>query len=473
MPDFVFKKMLDIVTPFDAPTSSNLDILAQEMAKPRQRENSKIPAGYTYLAQFVDHDISLDSQARKFPWTPISSSNSFNERIPIFDLETLYGANAEDNSIYLKQNSAELRLGETSVQIDSILKKSPFQDLPRRSDKTAAILDQRNDENLLVAQTHVAFATFHNTIVSTSTEANTTEKYKEARRQTIRHYQYIVLKDLLPKILNEDVLNDVLAHENRFYTPAANDTFIPLEYSVAAFRMGHSMVRNKYNLNSIKKPQTLSDLRTFTGSGGLGDQKSLPSDWLIDWNLFYKLTDWQTPPEKFNFALKITTELSSGLGNLRGVFGFKRESSLAALDLYRGRLFDLPTGQAVAKKIAGQEKVLDSQLIEELLPESLRNVFSENTPLWFYLLAEAQINEAGERLGEVGSRIIAEVFVELLKRSPHSILTPETPPTLNFPSATEPFLGETNGKRGMAEMLNYIESNTINGGFLNPLGTVS
>lgn len=452
------------------------------MAVPRT-DFSQIPAGYTYLAQFVDHDISLDSQSRKAPWERINPLNSFNERVPVFDLEQLYGADAAESSKYLEIDSAYLKLGKTSVPQGSTSKQSFLLDLPRRRDKKADIYDSRNDENLLIAQTQVAFATFHNTIVAKLQNNDLTdvkELYKQAREQTIRHYQNIILKDFLPRILN-DSLENILTNGHIFYKLSPTDKiYIPLEYSVAAFRTGHSMVRNFYQLNLAKR-QTLSDVTEFTGNGELGNQKSLPSDWLINWNLFYDLPQTEAEKTKFNNALKFSTKISSALGDMRGkgLSSFSRDSSLAAFDLFRGHLFGLPTGQELADEIGLTP--LDSLLIEQCLVElnatSLVNAFKTETPLWFYLLAEAQKTQNGEKLGEMGSRIIAEVFVELIKRSPSSILDQGEPLKYNFPSATEPFYG-TNGQFGMKEMLSFIASNpriiegeTVNENFLNPSGS--
>jgi len=473
MPHSDFRKMLTIGT---SPEDNELNELAKFMAKPNP-SNSKTPAGYTYLSQFVDHDISFDSFARIFPWETIDLSSLQNKRDPFFNLETLYGKDAQNTSEFLEMNTPFLKLGKTKTDpASTVLQNQEIeQDLPRDSNGLATILDERNDENLLIAQTHVAFVKFHNEIAKIS-EGSADEKYKKARELTIRHYQYIILKDLLPKIIKESVLNDVLQNGNKFYKPDNNNIFIPLEFAVAVFRMGHSMVRNSYNLNT-KQNVNLSDLQAFTGHGrfikNLSGRKALLSDWLINWNLFFNLTGWETPPAKFNFALKISPEIASGLGDFRGKGSFHRESSIPALDLYRGRLFNLPTGQMLAETIG--ESSLRSSDIAKYLPNDLKNIFSVNTPLWFYILAEAQQNEDGETLGDVGSRIVAEVFVELMKQSRPSILENGLPTKLNFPYEGENFLGTADGKFGMREMLNFIETKHLEAnpavrGFLNPLG---
>ena len=56
----------------------------------------------------------------------------------------------------------------------------------------------------------------------------------------------------------------------------------------------------------------------------------------------------------------------------------------------------------------------------------------DGTPLWFYVLKEAEVLAKGERLAGVGARIVSEVFVDLLRMDTASFLTrdPGWTPTL-------------------------------------------
>jgi hypothetical protein len=472
MPNYGFKKMLDVTKTFSHPVDDDLNDLAKNMALPRERENSKIPAGYTYLAQFVDHDISLDSASDKFPWqSGIALNSIFNKRNPTFDLETIYGIDAAPNgntvvrADLLEPDSPFLKIGKTSFDIASKIQKTLENDLPRRPNRMAVLVDKRNDENLLVAQTHVAFIKFHNAIASKLEGSDPIERFEEARRLTIRYYQHIVVNDLLPQIVKDDVLNKVKAAPNTFYNPKNNNMFMPLEFSLAAFRMGHSMIRNKYNLNSVQGSTRLNSLQTFTGRGGMMGKNALPSDWVIDWNLFYDIDNSQQRDE-FNFALKINTQISSALGNFGPSIGFNRMFSVPALDLYRGRLFELPPGQMIEQEFTGKEPALHSDLIAGLLPEGLKTVLHDKTPLWFYILAEAEreaeLNEEATTLGSIGSLIVAETLIALILESEPSILK------ASLTKGEKEFIGvKDDGKLGMPEMLKFIESE--NPGFLNPV----
>ncbi len=478
---------MSIKTPFD-PTNTQLDKLAEFMTRNTNNDNSSTPAGYTYLSQFIDHDIALDSMSGVLPWNvTVKPQTINNNRTPFFDLETIYGVDDSPNPNMvtrseLMENKSRLKVGWTMPDGE---KRIFPNDLPRYPDRAKAwIVDERNDENLAVAQTQVAFIKFHNAIVSRLGGADTKELFEEARRIAILHYQWIILHDFLPRIIKKSVLDDVLNYGNKFYRPAADDTFMPLEFSGGAYRMGHSMVRNMYQWNRIfsdpdpnyiQHRAIIHDLIKFTGSSCskgfqcMDKKKNLPSDWIINWNWFYDIDNSMSKErERFNFASKINTYISKLLGMLSAatVTGFYRIYSLPAFDLYRARVMSLPTGQAVAAKILNETTtpILQPQQIAPLLPEELKKEFSIRTPIWFYLLAEAQLNKNEhnkycETLGEVGSRVVAETFVELLKRSKPSIFD------MDFSNSSD-FLGK-NGRFGMPEMLKFVESKEP--GFLNPI----
>lgn len=468
--DYGYSEMLALRTPFE-PAGGDLDDLAEFMTTPQRR----IPAGFTYLSQFIDHDISLDSKTGEFPWGTIIAATIYNERTPFFDLETIYGKDvpASQGNIsrtnLLKTNSL-LKLDNTVADTVAGVFEN---DLPRTPGTSAAqIVDKRNDENLAVAQMQVAFIKFHNAVAAYLGGGDTTARFTETREIVIRHYQWIVLNDFLPRFIKNCVLQDVLKNGNKFYLPKPDDIFMPLEFSVAAFRAGHSMVRDSYHWNRLFNNEgnnfraTLAELRTFTGTGGMMGKHNLPSDWLINWNLFFDIDDSiNRQKNQFNFAEPINTKIAGSLGRLNSnVINFDRRFSLPALDLYRTRALSLPSGQLVAEKIleGTSHKPLQPEQISDLLPENLKSVFAEETPLWFYLLAEAEIKENGQTLGEVGSRIVAETFIKLIELSSPSILQGNWQLGKELPTPT--------GKFGMAEMLKFIADRNQQFDELNPIG---
>ena len=193
-------------------------------------------------------------------------------------------------------------------------------DLPRlppsqneETDRRARIGDPRNDENLVVAQLHVAFLRAHRLLVRKLNLAP-----DAADLELKRLYQRIVLDDFLPTVCDPAIVQQVLAQpEGLFYRPNPADPFMPLEFAGAAFRFGHSMVRNAYDYNSefsgrdSKPIGTLELLFTFTAFSGqnLG-VPTLPQNWIIDWSRWVDHADG-TPAD--NVTKQLDTLLADQL----------------------------------------------------------------------------------------------------------------------------------------------------------------
>lgn len=472
--EFGYEEMLKIGKPFKA-DPERLDQLAESMTQERQR----IPAGYVFLGQFIDHDVTMlrvNGKSSDPFGGEVDLKTVANFRTPFLNLETIYGfeiakSEAEPSRRDLLEDESEaiLRIGKT-IAFGRVKEEFADQDLPRKpGSKEALLVDPRNDENLAVAQTHVMFIRFHNAVVRR--HLNDDEKdpntFKKARKIVIQHYQWIVLHDFLEKILKPSVLADVLTSGNQFYFPDKKRPYIPLEFSVGAFRLGHSMIASNYNWNRLFNDEpfsdrlgtaTLMDLQRFTTKGEMNNQTRLPSDWVINWKWFHRVGNRQG--QKLNLAERITTKLARFTMPTER---YERQFSLAAMDLFRTGIHSLPTGQAVARAISGSDdRVLEPEQIANLLPQSLKSVFSKETPLWFYLLAEAEIEEQGYTFGEIGSRIMAEVFVELIKLSEYSILQDGFLPNRDWSDAF--------GRFGMPELIRFVTSNQE--AELDPLSTV-
>lgn len=397
--------------------------------------NPNLPAGYTYLGQFIDHDITFD-KTEPFSTNELSLEDIKNGRSPSLDLDSLYGMGPKlDRKKLYEDDNVHFRIGSTAKVGD--IDEFP-NDLPRGDDpsnlKLASIGDERNDENLVVAQTHLAFLKFHNYVVDrlAGNGLSGDAIFEEARKKVVQHYQHIILHDFLNRIIDESILNDVLTNGCKFFKLTPDDEpIMPIEFSVAAYRFGHSLVRQSYKWNRVIQEMSLRDLFTFTGfRGDLGGSQSLPSNRIIDWRLFYNFDGIEgminLPPH--NVTRRIDTFLAIDLKKLSG-FPINTPDyllSLAVRNLLRGKKMCLPTGQTVAE-IIGVQPLTENQIAMGAHKSILEKYgFHQRTPLWYYILKEAEMlmpPNKGVRLGKVGSTIVAETFVGLIGKSKISVLS--------------------------------------------------
>ena len=410
--------------------------------------DSLIPSIYTYFGQFVDHDITLEAKSEKAasvgnrnlrPLTLFEmKSNLVNGRKPSLDLDNVYYKPAA-------RAYSSLLLGRVTETGLSVPGKDQFNDLPRRAadtnhkyDRAALIGDERNDENLIIAQLHVAFLRAHNTIAAQG------HTFDEARQILRQHYQWIIVKDFLPRICDPWIVNSIINAGNRWFRAEADDLFMPLEFSVAAYRFGHSMVRQRYHVNVNFPAATLADLFELTAlSGTLKDQQTLPDAWVVQWENF---VDGGS-----NRARPIDTSLTPDLFNLMS-FGkpVDPEARLPVRNLLRGYMLRLPTGQAVAQALslpsltAAEIEQVAQSVNNDQLDAVRAHGLSARTPLWYYILAEAAAWGCAGRLGPVGSTLVAEILIGLVRGSKDSILRQNN---------WQPWLGTTPGEFQLSDLL--------------------
>jgi hypothetical protein len=432
-------------------------------------DNQNIPAGYTYLGQFIDHDITLDVTTSGQQENDTAALLDF--RTPALDLDNLYGNGpGAQPSLYDRVDGRKLAVGTTGPggPGDAGIKKPMPNDLLRTRQGLAVIGDPRNDENLIVAQTHLAFIKFHNKVVDMidAEGGSASEVFTKARELVTWHYQWIVLNDFLDRLIDFNEVQDVRANGRKFFryehAGRYGQPFMPIEFSGAAYRLGHSMVREVYSYNRAFNRIDFSLLFQFTGkSGGILDDlasvpgiatkvgalfptAALPGDWIIDWNRFYDLNnaDKPTPAGSVppapnanigggtmafvrNMARLMDPLLAQKLHNLPLGAG---PGSLPFLNLLRGRNLGLPSGQDVAKAMQQADMNISALSVDEIGNNGADGAkakvlgLAEKTPLWYYILKEAQLRGDSQRLGPVGSRILAEVFVGLLEADPSSFV---------------------------------------------------
>ncbi|WP_420862648.1 peroxidase family protein [Algirhabdus cladophorae] len=520
-------------TPGDDPATVNAlkalaDAMTEAAGDPAGANGDHAPI-FTYFGQFIDHDITANTDRDAPQPNPISEmtgaivppldradvvSNIVNLRNGSLRLDSLYGNGPTDTPFTIKvraalrdpADQAKMRLGTVAPSPGDLipLPADGMADLPRLGEMIddpasglseadidalpdgefkeglkkdgqvnrarAMIGDGRNDENLLVAQLHLAFLRFHNA-VATSLEgsiADADDRFVEAQRVTTLIYQWLVVNVYLPKMCQPSVVDGVKAAGAPLYkafrarvASSAAELPLPLEFSVSAFRFGHSMVRAEYDHNSnfgrpgtFKPRASFLDLFSFTGGDNLGMTSigqsfdRLPSNWVIDWSRFAK----DAPDEGDHRARRIDTKLAPPLTDM-----FKESSAggdlqrilrhLAERNLRRGHRLNIPTGQGAVAAInafdAGEGAAIETAIYQvaynddvpdmpapevqeglEVLSEAALNIgpagqalqdgnMLSATPLWFYLLREAEAS-AGDTLGPLGSRIVAETLIGLV-----------------------------------------------------------
>jgi hypothetical protein len=460
-------------------------------AQGRQPDSDQpaVPAGFTYLGQFVDHDLTLDRTAAALG-ADVTVAELAQGRSPALDLDALYGRGPEDRRArdFYAADGVRLKVGKTAavrfpddrvnVDIDGF-------DLPRtgagstRADRRAPLIpDPRNDENLAVAQTHLAFIRFHNRVADELALRGGSGRalFAAAREQVVRHYQWMLRTDFLPRLVDPDIVADVFTHGRRFFEAAEGAgtperyghrqpghlPTMPIEFSVAAYRLGHSMVRGAYQWNRVFNGgggrggiATLLQLFTFTGVNGnfqpdstvadldnpdSGTLERLPTNWIADFRRLYDFTEADRPdlaaPDATgggNVTKRIDTLLVDPLAELplgafagRGTTPPAIQRNLAFRNLTRANMVRLASGQQMAKFL-GVTPLADNDILQgagganlDALADEQRAEFLAATPLFFYILREAELG--GGRLTGVGGRIVAEVFHRAIEGSRTSIV---------------------------------------------------
>jgi hypothetical protein len=359
-------------------------------------DNPRIPAGWTFFGQFIAHDITAD---RSLLLHHARLNELRNFRTPRLDLESMYAAGPVGSPyLYDLEDADKLLLG--------INDQGETEDLPRNRQGRALLGDPRDDVHLIISQLHLAFLKFHNAVVDylRAKGVPSSEVFSQAQRLVRWHYQWIVVHEFLPLTVGEDLMGELLSTGLKFYA-SPDQPYIPVEFADAAYRFGHSQVRSLYTLNDGgAKGQVFPDLAGTC---------PVPHDRAVDWAYFFHV-DEKRPPQA---SKRIDTLLAHALIDLpTSVVGdteIPEQHSLAYRDLVRGEALDLPSGEAIAGAMG-----VDPLTQDEIGLRALG--WQSETPLWYYILKEAEVRHRGERLGEVGGRLVAEVLLGLIEGDPTS-----------------------------------------------------
>ena len=452
---------------------AELENLAQEM-KGTNRCDGSLAAGYTYFAQLVDHDLTFDPSSLSQQIDDPEILHHY--RTPAFDLDCIYGRGPRvDPHLYSEREPERLRLTKTpsgewdlprfdndraivadARNDDLILLSQLHVGISRFHNQLVEILLERRE--------------FKN---SPASRERSTAVFLEARRLVRWHYQWVVLHDFLPKLLHPKVkdrlFDKVLSRLKRpdqapllHYRPETS-AYLPIEFTAAAFRFAHCLPRASYQLNpSLTRempesatlfrndldPMDQAGLSTGSTNGmkrlkrilgeveagnipiftntepiqlpsgrrarmlgnlhpDLRGRRKLPPNWGVDWSLFLAPLGAQSSSQ-VQRAMSIEPKFSLPLFEIP--VGPSTES-LASLDLKKGYRYALPSGQTLARRMG-----LDSEDLLTLkdFDHSIDGYVKQETPLLYYILAEAKQKALGQTLGVLGSEIIGETFIGLM-----------------------------------------------------------
>ena len=285
---------------------STLSDLATELQDDGSRPPGRdigIQAGYTYFGQFVDHDLTNDitslgdvASRKQLEGAGIEPEQILNRQTPHLDLSHLYGdgPGGQSSRALYEHGDVRLRVGE---RFRSNVRRRRPRDVQRPAPRDRSfdvaldnnlrplVADPRSSENIIIRQIAAAFARLHNVAVEQwrSRATGPADLFQRARLQTAWQFQWLVVNDFLATILHPNIYESVFVKKESRFTWQPPQVFcIPIEWSVAAMRFGHSMVRDAYSISDKTDADLLTLLRLGLQPG------PLPANFEVDWARFFK-----------------------------------------------------------------------------------------------------------------------------------------------------------------------------------------
>ncbi|PZS35762.1 MAG: peroxidase [Pseudonocardiales bacterium] len=421
------------------------------------KNNPRDTAGVTFFGQFIDHDLTFDATSRL--GVAADPTRSPNNRTARFDLDSIYGGGPV----------AQAELYDPAHPITFLLESGgQFEDVPRRADHSAIVGDPRNDSNLIVSALHAAFLRFHNHTIETITRpgADPIDTFTAARELVTWHYQWLVVNRILPNFVGRAMVDDVLRYGPRFFSSQQNP-FIPVEFSGAAYRFGHSMVRPSYRANlagDAGQPffGLIFDSRVVVPDGQ--NPASDPGDLRGGFRSSRRFIGWQTffdfggaftaqvKPNKLIDTVLSTPLFALPVSAIAHIPGAPGPTALPQRTLLRHLTWSLPSGQSIARRMGVSP--LNRRDLADFGAHG--HDLDRSTPLWLYVLREAQLANDGQFLGPVGGRIVAEVFLGLLQADPASYLSRQP--------RWQPSLGASGGDYQITDFLRFAGVDPVSRG---------
>lgn len=401
-----------------------------------ERPEILVDSGYTYFGQLIAHDLTKDVSSVDDAWQK-EPEELANLQTPKLDLSTLYGGGPQVSPELYEDDEVQLKVGCPNNRAQTF-------DVSVGSNGACILSDERNAENLILRQMTAVFARLHNFAIEQlrSKIADKTALFAQAQLQTQWQYQWLVCRDYLPTLLDPAVYKDVFVRGRSTIT--WNAFSIPIEFAAAAMRFGHAMVRPNY-LFAFGREMPLPQIFRRTPERGPLDEHVQ-----IEWGFFFQgagdgLTvtsrpidtrlapPFQTLPNDLVGVAQIACPHFRIAGN---------PAQLSARTLLRGAGLRLASGQSAARAL--RERLLSEEELTQNL-EGMETAHGEilrassmcgETPLWYYVLKESEVRHNGNRVGPLGSRIIAETVYAALRADSDSYLNraraDEFPPLWNF-----------------------------------------
>lgn len=380
-------------------------------------DDARGAAGWPFYGQLVAHDITAD----RSPLTAHADVAALrNARSPKLNLEMVHSAGPVGSPyLYDTRDPAKLLTGDA--------------DLPRNAQGVALIGDPRDDVHLFAASLHLALLHAHNGLVDLLRADGVAEAelFAEARRSLTWHHQWIVAHDLLPRVCGAEVVERLRAEGPRFFDPPPGEAYIPLEFADAAYRYGHSQIRHEYRLTEGGPRAPL-----FPDLVGFGP---IAAEHRIDWSQLFDLPGRPPAQRAKRIDVRLPASLIGLPPQVTGDVPVDAYRSLAVRDLLRGQATGLPAGEDLARHVG----------LEPLTRDEAGLGFEGGTPLWLYVLKEAEVRADGERLGPLGALIVAEVLDGLARADPASYRSVDPGWTPTLPAAGERF--------GLADLLVFAD----------------
>jgi hypothetical protein len=482
-----------------------------------ENPNPLLTSGFTFVGQFVDHDITFDT-------TPLSDQQAdpnatTNFRTPRYDLDAIYGLGPNQNpQLYDPNDRDKFKIVETSYNETKGIKglvlaepdvvyypKPPFVvwDAQRDGAGKAMIADPRNDQTLIILQMHVAMQKFHNKLVDymRALRVPRAAVFESARRLARWHYQWVVTHDFLPAIVGKamadsvykEVLTGVPIINIKYYKPTnpLGRPFIPVEFAVAAYRFGHSITRPRYTVQDVVttsgttvEVKSVPLFEAVAGDNNMNGSRAVPARLRIQWSKFFNQAGaarTARPVRQFDASL------AGPLFHLPSSVqpDTTTTSLLAQRNLLRGRKMGLPSGQQVARLMGGTP-LTNTQLsqnhrikvtvpipttgqnpnvvnVESEFDEENANLtqalakpeFASEAPLWFYILKEAEL--VGDGTADGKARTLGPVGGRIVAEVLVGLLQHDLNSYLYLNAAWKPAppIAPERGKFTMADLLKY------------------